>query len=132
MLTLLCPLKKGWTKTIYGLTHSLVLAGQPSAHCDASNHAAANAGRGAFWISPWGGGVPRFESLIKKSYFVCVQLAIGGRGHVTQHMRESTLHNQNKNNFREIYRAVQIAVGGGGRVQFKGVGEQNRNVMYLS
>ena len=40
----------------------------------------------------------RFKSLIKKSivYFDCVQLAIGGRGHVTQHMRECTVHNQNK------------------------------------
>ena len=43
---------------------------------------------------------PRFKSLIKKSivYFDCVQLAIGGRGHVTPHMRGSTVHNQNKTN----------------------------------
>ena len=34
-------------------------------------------------------------------YFYYVQLAIGGRGHVTKHVRESTVHNQNKNNSRE-------------------------------
>ena len=34
-------------------------------------------------------------------YFDCVQLAISGRGHVTQHVRESTVHNQNENNSRE-------------------------------
>ena len=46
---------------------------------------------------------PRFKSLIKKSivYFDCVQLAIGGRGHVTPHMRGSTVHNQNKINSSE-------------------------------
>ena len=46
---------------------------------------------------------PRFKSLIKKSffYFDRVQLAIGGRGHVTPHMRGSTVHNQNKNNSSE-------------------------------
>ena len=31
------------------------------------------------------------------SYFECVQLAIGGRYHVSKHMRVSTVHNQNKN-----------------------------------
>ena len=30
-----------------------------------------------------------------------VQLANGGRGHVTPHMRGSTLHNKNKNNSAE-------------------------------
>ena len=34
-------------------------------------------------------------------YFDCVQLAIGGQGHVTQHMRGSTVHNQNKNKSRK-------------------------------
>ena len=29
-------------------------------------------------------------------YFDCVQLAIGGRGHVTQHIRGSTVHNQKR------------------------------------
>ena len=38
---------------------------------------------------------PRFKSLITKFYnlfilIVYVQLAFGGRGHVTQHMRDST------------------------------------------
>ena len=40
-------------------------------------------------------------------YFDCVQLIIGGLGHVTQHMRESTLHNQNKTT---LGKARQIAV----------------------
>ena len=33
--------------------------------------------------------------------FNCVQLANGGRGHGTQHMRGSTVHKQNKNNSLE-------------------------------
>ena len=50
-------------------------------------------------------GSPRL-SLINKSfdsvrrpciYFYCVQLAIGWQGQVTQHMRASTVQNQNKN-----------------------------------
>ena len=40
-------------------------------------------------------------SLRSLFYFYFVQLAIGGGGHVTQHMRGSTVHNQNKNNFLE-------------------------------
>ena len=35
-------------------------------------------------------------------FFVYVQLVIGGRGHVTQHMREFiTVDNQSNNNFRK-------------------------------
>ena len=36
-------------------------------------------------------------SLLEIFYFYGVQLAIGGRGHVT-HMKGCTVHNQNKNN----------------------------------
>ena len=44
---------------------------------------------------------PRFKSLIKKSLFIlilrfyydCVQLVIGGGGHVTLHMRGITVQN---------------------------------------
>ena len=42
-------------------------------------------------------------------YFDCVQLAIGGRGHVTQHMRECTVHNQNKNNSRESETKTELS-----------------------
>ena len=35
-------------------------------------------------------------------YFDCVQLAIGGRGHVTQHMRGSSVHhNKTKTNLEK-------------------------------
>ena len=53
---------------------------------------------------------PRFKSLKEIFvYFDCVQLAIGGRGQVIKHMRESTVHNQNKNTLsgkRDKYRVV--------------------------
>ena len=71
---------------------------------------------------------PRFKSLIQEIfvYFDCVQLAIGGRGHVTQHMRGSTtVHNQNKTTLgkaRQIQnclnRGVQVIIGIYGSVHF--------------
>ena len=36
-----------------------------------------------------------FISILRRD-FDCEQLIIGGRGHVTLHMRGSTVHNQNK------------------------------------
>ena len=50
------------------------------------------------------------------SLFDCVQLAIVGRGHVTQHMKGSTEHNQNNNNFRKA-RQIQSGLNHAGMLR---------------